>query len=81
MDVTQLKIVGYTDYFPNWPAFAGPALNKDVVARVKAALLKLRRHDPRTVAILGPAKLAEFAPVSDRDYDRLRQAARLVGAL
>jgi ABC-type phosphate/phosphonate transport system substrate-binding protein len=61
--------------------FAGPTLNKDAVARVRKALLKLRRHDPRTVSILGPAKLAGFTPVSDRDYDRLRQAARMVGAL
>ena len=81
MDITHLKIVGYTDYFPNWPMFAGPTLNKDAVARVRKALLKLRRHGPRTVAILGPAKLGGFTPVSDRDYDRLRQAARMVGAL
>lgn len=81
MDTSQLKIIGYTEYFPNWPVFAGPALNKKTVAGVKAALLKLRRHDPRTAAVLGPAKLAGFAPVSDREYDRLRQAAGLVGAL
>jgi phosphonate transport system substrate-binding protein len=81
MDVSQLAIVGYTDYFPNWPVFAGPTLNKDTTARVKTALLKLRRHEPRTAAVLGPAKLAGFAPVSDLEYDRLRQAARLVGAL
>jgi phosphonate transport system substrate-binding protein len=81
MDVSQLAIVGYTDYFPNWPVFAGPTLNKDTTARVKTALLKLRRHEPRAAAVLGPAKLAGFAPVSDREYDRLRQAARLVGAL
>jgi len=81
MDITQLKIVGYTDYFPNWPMFAGPTLNKDAAARVKTALLKLRRHGPRTAAILGPAALAGFTPVSDSDYDQLRQAARLVGAL
>lgn len=81
MDISQLTIIGYTDYFPNWPVFAGPSLKKDAAARVKAALLKLRRRDPRTAAVLGPAKLAGFAPVSDREYDRLREAARLVGAL
>lgn len=81
MDISQFAIVGYTEFFPNWPVFAGPALNKEAAARIRSALLKLRRSDPRTDAVLGPAQLAGFAPVSDREYDRLRQAARLVGEL
>jgi len=60
------------------PRFRAP-LNNDA-AGAKTALVRLRRHDPRTVAILGPATLAGFTPVSGREYDRLRRAARLVGA-
>jgi len=81
VDLSQIKIVGYTSYFPNWPMFAAPSLNKGVAAKVKAALLKLKQNDLKTVAVLGPAKLAGFAEVSDKDYDQLRQAAKLVGAL
>ena len=81
MDISQIRVLGYTDYFPNWPFFATPKLKPDLAAKVKAALLKLRPNDPQNEKILGPARLTGFVPVSDKDYDDLRRAARLVGAL
>jgi phosphonate transport system substrate-binding protein len=81
IDVSQLKIVGYSDYFPNWPFFATPGLKKSTAERVKAALLKLKPNDPQNEKILGPLRLTGCIPVSDREYDDLRAAARLVGAL
>jgi len=80
VDLSQLKIVGYTDYFPNWPLFS-VNLTKDAAAKVKAALLKLKPNDPQSEKVLGPAKLTGFTTVSDKDYDQLRQAAKLAGAL
>lgn len=76
IDLGQLKILGYTEYFPNWPLFASPAVAPATREAVKAALLKLRGGD----AALEAAKLVGFAPVSDKDYDGLREAARTVGA-
>ena len=81
LDVSQLQIVGYTDYFPNWPFFATPKLNKGTADKIRAALLKLKPNDPKNETILGPARLTGFIPVSDREYEDLRAAARLVGAL
>jgi phosphonate transport system substrate-binding protein len=76
VDLSQLKILAYTDSFPNWPLFATPRLSPAARDAVKAALLKLRPGDP----VLEAAKLTAFAPVSDKDYDGLREAARAVGA-
>ncbi len=81
LDTSQLKIVGYSDYFPNWPFFAAPGLKKDTADKIRTALLKLKPNDPQNDKILGPARLTGFIPVSDREYDDLRAAARLVGAL
>ncbi len=81
VDLSQIKIVAYTDYFPNWPVFGTSHLDKGKAAKIKAALLKLRPGDPQSARVLDPAKLAGFAPVTDKDYDQLRAAARLVGAL
>lgn len=81
IDVSQLRIVGYTDYFPNWPFFATPNLKKGSVEKIKAALLKLKPNDPQNEKILGPVRLTGFIPVSDHEYDDLRAAARLIGAL
>jgi phosphonate transport system substrate-binding protein len=81
VDLTQIKIVAYTDYFPNWPVYATSKLDKGAAAKVKAALLKLTKGDATTEKVAGPAKIAWFESVTDKDYDMLRMAAQLVGAL
>jgi phosphonate transport system substrate-binding protein len=81
LDISQIKIVGYTDYFPNWPLFASPHLNKATTDKIRAALLKLKPNDPKNEKILGPARLTGFIPVTDKEYDDLRAAAKIAGAL
>ena len=81
VDLSKIKILGYTDYFPNWPVFASSALPKETIRKITTALLKLKSHDMESEKILAAAKLAGFAPVSDKEYDKLRKAARLAGAL
>ena len=81
IDISQIRILGYTDYFPNWPVFAMGKLKPELTARIKAALLKLKPNDPQNEKILGPARLTGFIPVSDKEYDDLRKAAKLVDAL
>lgn len=77
IDLGQIKVLAYTDSYPNWPLFSTPRLRAADRETVRAALLALRPGDP----VLQAAKLTVFAPVSDRDYDALREAARTVGAL
>jgi phosphonate transport system substrate-binding protein len=81
IDLSQVKIVAFTDYYPNWPLFASPNLDKGKAAKIKAALLKLKPGDPKSVTVVDAAKLVGFAPVNDKEYDQLRSAAKLVGAL
>lgn len=81
VDVSQLRIVGYTDYFPNWPFFAAPKLKKDTAEKLRTALLKLRPNDPQNEKVLDPAHLTGFIAVSDSNYDDLRKAAKTAGVL
>jgi phosphonate transport system substrate-binding protein len=81
VDLSQIRIVAYTDYYPNWPLFAVPTLRKASSERLRTALLKLKPGSALARRILGPSQLTGFVPVSDRDYDRLRQAAIAAGAL
>lgn len=76
IDISQLKVLAYTDYFPNWPLFATKRLAGATQEAVKSALLKLAAGGP----VLEAAKLTAFAPVADKDYDGLRDAAKIVGA-
>lgn len=81
VDLAQIKIVAYTDYYPNWPLFSTKKMNKATSEKVKAALLKLKPNSPGAQQVAGPAKITGFALVVDKDYDLLRQAARVAGAL
>jgi ABC-type phosphate/phosphonate transport system substrate-binding protein len=81
VDLSQIKIVAYTDYYPNWPLFSTKKLNKSTADKVKSALMKLKPNSSAAQQTTGPAQITGFAPVADRDYDLLRQAARVAGAL
>lgn len=80
VDLSQIRVVAYTDYFPNWPVFSTPGLSGGTAAKIRAALLKLKPNEAEAEKILSAAKLSGFAPVTDRDYDELRKAAKLAGA-
>ncbi len=81
VDLARIKVIAYTDYYPNWPLFSTKKMNKAAAEKVKAALLKLKPNSPEAQKAAGPAKITGFAPVADKDYDLLRQAARVAGAL
>jgi len=81
LDLSQIRIVAYTDYYPNWPLFAAPTLRKELSEKLRQALLKLKPGSTPARRILGPAQLTGFVPVSDQDYDGLRQAAMAAGVL
>jgi ABC-type phosphate/phosphonate transport system substrate-binding protein len=81
LDLSKIRIVAYTDYFPNWPIFACPGLADAKAKRVREALLKLRPGAADATSVVGPAKLTGFVPVTDGDYDKLRAAAKLAGVL
>lgn len=80
VDLSKIKVVGYTDFFPNWPLFAAPKSAKGTVLKIQEALIELKPNDPAAGKILAAARIAGFAPIADRDYDKLRQAAQPVGA-
>jgi phosphonate transport system substrate-binding protein len=80
-DLSQIRVVAHTDYYPNWPFFGAPTLRKEFSDKLRTALLKLKPGGARARQVLGPSHLTGFVPVSDRDYDGLRQAAIAAGAL
>lgn len=82
IDISQIKIVAFTDYFPNHVVIVLPdKLGKNKMERLKSALLKLVNSNPEYEKVLGAAKLVGFSPASDKDFDKFRQAAQLAGVL
>ncbi len=80
VDLSQIKVVAYTDYYPNWPLFSNKNMDKNVSAKIKKALLKLKPDDAGSERVLMAAGLTGFTAVSDKDYDLLRKAAKVAGA-
>ena len=81
VDLSQIKIVAYTDYYPNWPLFRTGKMSKATADKIKAALMKLKPNSAEAQQVAGPAKITGFAPVTDKDYDMLRQAAKVAELL
>ncbi len=55
VDLFQIRVVAYTDYFPNWPVFGAQKLKKETALKIKAALLKLRPKEAESGKILSSA--------------------------
>ena len=81
VDLTQIKIVAYTDYYPNWPMFRTGKMSKAVADKVRTALMKLKPNSAEAQQAVGPAKITGFEPVADKDYDMLRKAAKIADLL
>lgn len=80
LDLEALRVIGYTDNMPGWTAFATPRAGETLAGKVKRALLKLRPGSPEALSVLERANLNGFASTTDKDFDRIREAARLAGA-
>jgi phosphonate transport system substrate-binding protein len=76
VDLSRLEVVAFTDYFPGWPVFATSRVDAGTRDALRRALLGLKPGAPP----LDAARLEALGPVADKDYDRLREAARAVGA-
>ena len=58
-EMEQMKIIGYTDYMPNWIFGANKRLESKVTKKVKKSLLKLRPGDK----VLKAAEMRRFVPL------------------
>jgi ABC-type phosphate/phosphonate transport system substrate-binding protein len=60
IDLSQSKIVAFTDYYPNWPLFAASKLDKGRAEKIKAALLKLKPGNLQSEKSLAATKYCRF---------------------
>jgi hypothetical protein len=65
---------------PGWTAFATACGGETLAGKVEQALPKLKPGSPEALSVLERASLDGFAPTADKDFGRIRGAARLAGA-
>jgi phosphonate transport system substrate-binding protein len=80
VDLTQLKVIAFTDYYPNHTVVASPRMDGAKVEKIKAALFRLTLAGQKEEKVLNAAKIVGFGKVIDRDFDKLREAAKMAGA-
>jgi len=78
MDLKKIKIIAYTESFPNWCFAAFSHTNRDVAEKIKQALLKLNKNNPDHYKILEKAKISGFVEASDIDYEIIREKAKML---
>lgn len=81
VDFSKIRIIAYTPYYPNWPIYLHPRVAAATAAKIRTAILKLSANSPLSSRVLRSAGLFGFESVSDGDYNQVREAARLIGAL
>lgn len=81
VDVTKLKVIGYTDYFPNYVVFSAAKLDAGRTEKVRAALLRLKPNGAEALSLLSAAKFAGFVPTVEKDFASLLEAMKLADAL
>ncbi|MBI3361933.1 MAG: PhnD/SsuA/transferrin family substrate-binding protein, partial [Chloroflexi bacterium] len=74
---TQTRILEKSPPFGMPPVVVHPALNADLKAQLRAALLQMDA-DAQGRAALAPLRIDRFVIVDDRAYDSIRDMARVV---
>ncbi len=75
----NFRILAVSDPIPNWPIAISDKMDPAMAKRLRDAILRLRPGDLASVATLGPARIVGFVPVTDKEYDIMREAARALG--
>ena len=86
-DVEKLKAgpekfrkIAVSEPIPNWPIAISKKMDPAMAKKLKDAVLKLKKGDLKTISVLGPARIEGFVPVTDKEYNIMREAAKAVGA-
>jgi phosphonate transport system substrate-binding protein len=73
IDQTKVKVLGYSKEFPQYPWTMRSDLNPDLKNKIRNAFFSLK--DP---AVLKNFKAEGFAPVTDKDYDVVRDLGKVL---
>lgn len=78
VDVSEIRIVANTAYYPGWVYAARQGLDPQVVEKILDALLRLDPQNPQHRPILRAAHISGAIPSSDEDFEPVRELLRKV---
>ncbi|HDZ57403.1 MAG TPA: phosphate/phosphite/phosphonate ABC transporter substrate-binding protein [Pseudomonas xinjiangensis] len=74
IDPAKVKVLGYSEEFPQYPWAMRSNLEGDLKARIRDAFISLDDEE-----VLKNFKAEGFAPIEDADYDVIRDMGQLLG--
>ncbi|MGE5848702.1 MAG: phosphate/phosphite/phosphonate ABC transporter substrate-binding protein [Candidatus Methylomirabilota bacterium] len=75
VDLTRIRIIGYTEYFPTWCLAAFRETDSTVVAKVRKALLNLTTENPGHLPILDGIGVTGFIPAEPEGFEKVLEVA------
>lgn len=75
VDLTRIRIIGYTEYVPTWCLAAFRETDSTVAAKVRKALLNLRMENPEHLPILEGIGVTGFIPAEPERYEKVLEVA------
>jgi phosphonate transport system substrate-binding protein len=79
VDVNEIRVIENTRWYPGWVYAARIDLQYEIVAKIKAALLKLDGRDKNAHKILAAAHFAQIIPSQDEEFEPVRELAARIG--
>jgi phosphonate transport system substrate-binding protein len=78
-DLTRIRIIGTTDFFPTWCLAAFPETDLTVVSKVQEAVLKLTAENPEHAPILEVMGAIGFAITDPEQYQKVLDLVAALG--
>ncbi len=75
VDLAQIRIIDYTDYFPSWCLAAFRETDPQAVAKVREALLKLTTENPEHARVLHAIGAVGFGPTAPEHFEKVLKTA------
>lgn len=79
IDVSQIRIVAHSKYYPGWLYSARKDLNPEILGRVKDALFKLSMDNPEHRMILEKADFIRVVASDDSQFNSVRDLVAAMG--
>ena len=79
VDVSQIRVLGHTRWYPGWVFAARKGLDEQTVSAIQGALCRLDARDKQHAEILEAADIVGIIPAADKDFDGVRDLAHTLG--
>jgi len=80
IDIQKIRILAHSRWYPGWVYAARRGLDRELVEKVKNALLALQPSDPVHREILDKAGFVGIRSAQDAEFDSVRKLAEIVEA-